>query len=295
MKSYVKNANVFYACTLAAMANLEYKMKQIFFILIISIILSNCKQSTDPNNSSKLIFKYISSENGLILREKPSINSKKLFVIPYKDKINVISTTNIPLSLHDNILNTTINGNWVKVEYKQLSGYVFDGYLSETIPTYSDNISIFVKRPILNKFFKYNNSKELLNIIILELGQPNSIKESDTNYLNNNAIDKLVSLEYGKNDINLYKNTNNNTFHLFSYLFLNNDIPLNLNVKIGMNIDEIKNIFGEPRIIDNNCYKYNYYYKSKTDNSEANESNDELFLYFKNSKLDKIIIEIFYP
>ncbi|MCX7820224.1 MAG: SH3 domain-containing protein [Brevinematales bacterium] len=70
-------------------------------------------------------YKMVIAENGLVLRERPDINSKKITLIPYGTKVKVIEYSR----KYDVIENT--KACWVKVVYKNLVGWVFDGFLFE--------------------------------------------------------------------------------------------------------------------------------------------------------------------
>lgn len=68
--------------------------------------------------------RYVNATSGLILREKPSINSNKILLLPDRSEINIISETTITEEING------IRGKWIKVEFKNSIGYVFDYYLS---------------------------------------------------------------------------------------------------------------------------------------------------------------------
>ncbi|WP_299887138.1 SH3 domain-containing protein [uncultured Lacinutrix sp.] len=78
---------------------------------------------------------YVNADNGLIIREKPSKNSKRLGKFKYAEKIEVQEKTNINFSIVDN--EKKINGSWLKVQgimnNKVTSGYVFSGFLIDEI------------------------------------------------------------------------------------------------------------------------------------------------------------------
>lgn len=78
---------------------------------------------------------FVIASGGLNLRNEPSINSKKITSIPFGSTIKYLSdisfnTDSIIVYLRENREKENIKGNWVKVEYKKMIGYVLDIYLS---------------------------------------------------------------------------------------------------------------------------------------------------------------------
>ncbi|MBM9548430.1 SH3 domain-containing protein [Leptospira sp. 201903074] len=65
----------------------------------------------------------MNTNSGLILREKPTKNSNKIVLLPDKTKVKIISE----LTISDQV--DGINGKWIKVQFKDSIGYVFDYYL----------------------------------------------------------------------------------------------------------------------------------------------------------------------
>ena len=77
--------------------------------------------------------KYVSSKDGLNVRESPTLNSKKIAALIYASEVTVLET-----GTEETI--DGIKGNWVKIKIpklswsqKDLSGWVFGGYLSEKL------------------------------------------------------------------------------------------------------------------------------------------------------------------
>ncbi|WP_186826846.1 SH3 domain-containing protein [Seonamhaeicola algicola] len=79
--------------------------------------------------------RYVNASNGLFLRDNPSQNSKRIDKLVYGTALEITERTNLKLDVKDN--NNIISGQWVKVTckddiYNNRSGYVFNGFLSET-------------------------------------------------------------------------------------------------------------------------------------------------------------------
>jgi hypothetical protein len=146
---------------------------KIIFILTLTLTILLCI----PEKIEKT---YVNASSGLILREKPSINSKKILLIPDHSEINIISETTITEEINGN------RGKWVKVEFKSSIGYVFDYYLllkSEQLILRNEfcNKSDY-KLQVLNKSISQkqnkNNSKRIINgQTFFELSLPNSTKK----------------------------------------------------------------------------------------------------------------------
>lgn len=78
---------------------------------------------------------YVIANGGLNLRSKPSVNAKKIANIPFGSTIKYISgksfkNDSILVRHTDNKEKELIIGNWVRVEYKKMKGYVLDIYLN---------------------------------------------------------------------------------------------------------------------------------------------------------------------
>ena len=89
---------------------------------------------------------FVTAENGLIVREGPDRQAKRIGKLPYAARVQVQQKPGIRLSIQDD--GQTIDGEWVKVrqindEAASLSGYVFNGFLTNaaTLPTDGSKVS----------------------------------------------------------------------------------------------------------------------------------------------------------
>ena len=83
----------------------------------------------------------VNASSGLKLRAEPNLDSKTLAIIPVESVIPIC----YPAEINANI--DGIQGNWVLAEYKDLRGYVFDGYLEGVAtepPFWADCVAEFV-------------------------------------------------------------------------------------------------------------------------------------------------------
>lgn len=104
------------------------KKINIFFSLLLFTNVLFAIGKEKPNS-----VKYVSSKDGLNVRESPTLNSKKIAVLIYASEVTVLET-----GTEETI--DGIKGNWVKIKIpklswsqKDLSGWVFGGYLSEKL------------------------------------------------------------------------------------------------------------------------------------------------------------------
>lgn len=108
-----------------------------------------CKESPDEK------FTYIVPINGLNLKEKPSMNSKTLDIIPYNEKI--------PYNATDVVYPTDSNedmSSWLKIKWKSNLGFISTFSLSNHPICYSDSLK-------LKDLHEYLSTK---SIIIYDIG-----------------------------------------------------------------------------------------------------------------------------
>ncbi len=78
---------------------------------------------------------FVTAENGLLIRDKPSKKGKRIGKFDFASSIQILEKTDKTLTIKDN--GKEIRGNWVKVEIpdypffisKAKEGYIFNGYL----------------------------------------------------------------------------------------------------------------------------------------------------------------------
>lgn len=99
-------------------------MKKINIIIILIILPIICNAKWD--DITRGIYKnpgIINSDNGLFLREKPSIKSKSIYLIKYKELIEIIDK-NGP---KDNLYNK--DGQWNYISYEGTKGWVWGNFI----------------------------------------------------------------------------------------------------------------------------------------------------------------------
>jgi hypothetical protein len=75
---------------------------------------------------------YVTAENGLIVRDQPSLKANKIYHLSKNTMVLVSKKTGITLKIVDN--GKEINGEWIKIysfDDSDNYGYVFDSFLTE--------------------------------------------------------------------------------------------------------------------------------------------------------------------
>ncbi len=96
-------------------------------LIILTIIFSALPVFSQAVNDNPF---YVTSKNGLVLRERPTANAKSLLVIPYRTSLKILETGQEYITVNK------ITGRWKKVEYNSAQGWVFGGYLDRIDPDY---------------------------------------------------------------------------------------------------------------------------------------------------------------
>ena len=121
-----------WACS-SAMSNRRRFLAGFISILVIS----GCKekppselaQSAKEKRTDTIIQpKYVSSSDGLILREKPTSRSKKMAILPFRMQLNGLIKSDVCEKIAGQ------DGCWEKYSRDKVTGWVFNGYLSSYQP-----------------------------------------------------------------------------------------------------------------------------------------------------------------
>ncbi len=93
-------------------------------IIILFIIINTLLIYADSSS------RWITSEAGLRMREAPGTKSKKIITIPYEEEVIFIEELNKEITISGAI------GKWTKVKWKRknITGWVFGGFLTEICP-----------------------------------------------------------------------------------------------------------------------------------------------------------------
>ena len=99
---------------------------------------------------------YVTAESGLVIRDKPSLKSNKIFHLPNNTMTYVKEKTGINLVILDE--GKEIKGEWIKIygfDNKDTKGYVFGGFLTTEKPEiwYSGKQAYY-------KTYDYDNQQE---------------------------------------------------------------------------------------------------------------------------------------
>lgn len=102
------------------------------------------KEASSENNCRYELAALVKAPSGLSLRAKPSLNSKKLTVVPFEEKVFACRDKETPLQIGE------LKGHWRAVTYRQWEGFMFDGYLeiSDRAPRPKEDARIAAKKTI---------------------------------------------------------------------------------------------------------------------------------------------------
>ncbi|MCB1189712.1 MAG: SH3 domain-containing protein [Leptospiraceae bacterium] len=87
-------------------------------------------------DSKDYIAKRVNAKSGLVMRERPGQNYKKIAIIPYDSKVMILDHTG------PNDEFEGIKGSWVKVDYNGKQGWVFSGFLKTDTLTADNAMAI---------------------------------------------------------------------------------------------------------------------------------------------------------
>ena len=116
-------------------SDLEEYIKVIFSISFVIICSSNL-YSLEIKQTNRY---YIAiAKSGLILRDKPSVSSEKLVIIPYNSVITVVNYANIQTTIENK------TDYWYFIDYNNNRGWAFGGFVSN-----DNNVNV------INKYLDY--------------------------------------------------------------------------------------------------------------------------------------------
>lgn len=107
-------------------------MKILYWIIFVIPILFNivCKENVEPKVERESDHFYNIAKPNLNIRKEPNENSPKIGSVEFGKIVTVISKEKVPAKINNT------NGFWVKIEYKGLTGWVFDSYLSKELHSF---------------------------------------------------------------------------------------------------------------------------------------------------------------
>ena len=140
---------------------------------------------------------FVSSKNGLNLREQPSTNTKIIMTLDFGTPIIVLEKTKIIASIIDD--GELINGEWIKVkgyanEKGNFSGYLFDGFLTGNKNHVMDYDSIDGSKEYTR--YSLKNIFALAEKLKINPGPINEINESKTYQSGFTEYNKSTSISF---------------------------------------------------------------------------------------------------
>ncbi|MEZ4949436.1 MAG: SH3 domain-containing protein [Saprospiraceae bacterium] len=103
----------------------------IWFIIVSCFLFSSNLSAQDFKINDKLL---VCAESGLVLRSEPTLKGEKLGLLKYGSEVMVIDT-----SAGNPYVYEDIEGKWLFVEFQEMKGFVFDGFLTR-LPLFPDSL-----------------------------------------------------------------------------------------------------------------------------------------------------------
>jgi len=118
-------------------------------------------------------YHYVKANNGLIIREKPNKNSKRIGKLEHASSVIILNSTGIKLEVKDGT--KTIAGEWVEIENSlgNQKGYVFDGYLttSQLIKVKFDILTLEIELLAQWNHDESNEIRKDTAYVLIEIGE----------------------------------------------------------------------------------------------------------------------------
>ena len=143
----------------------------------LSILLFVISSFVDLNLYSKDFLPekmWVDAKEGLNLRTKPDINSKKITVIPFTSEVRILEISNASQTID------RYSSYWFKIKWKNKQGWVFGGYLTG-IPYEKPNQSDY-KEISMFKFDKKKAYKIALSKLKTYANHPSFVKKELSDY-----------------------------------------------------------------------------------------------------------------
>jgi len=128
-------------------------MKPSVIIILLCLCPFSEAQEVPVSNSDY----FIIASSGLNLRAKPSLNSEVLTKLSYGEKIERVDDSEVSQKINN------LESSWVKVKYKNVTGFLYDAYLIKefrnNFPTKKINKDFALLYPICTCIpnFQYTN------------------------------------------------------------------------------------------------------------------------------------------
>ena len=143
-----------------------------FCSFILAIILLTTTSLTAQRNYKKGDQLYVLAPSGLNIRNAPSLSGEKVGKALFKDEVEVIGYGKSPQAFSY----TGIDGHWLKIDYKGLEGYVFDGLVSR-FPISGVKKDIFIPQFIGNNFVALDEP-EITKKMVEGFGEFSTVKQT---------------------------------------------------------------------------------------------------------------------
>lgn len=261
----------------------EVCMKKAIYILLIIFISYSCNKTDENNGKEKNSIENYKAEysialNGLIIRQKPTLNSKKLMIIPFGEKIYIIRKSQDSKTII--IDKEEVYGYWNLIQYKKIIGYSFSHYLSsEKLNIQDVRVQKFIHNPIV-KLNGISTSKDKENFIFGKYGKPKKItKKFKINRINKKQ-DTIKTYHYNNFKIEVYF-AKQIKKQLVQNIYLKKGFidKLKYNISFNMSSTDIMKIFGKQNF-DNQLIYINQFFDT-----------GKIIIKMKNNYIESITVD----
>ncbi|WP_165750362.1 SH3 domain-containing protein [Cellulophaga sp. Z1A5H] len=220
----------------------------------------------------------VNSDNGLSIRDSPSLKAERIGVIPYKGKVKILKSSK---EFEQIILpkERSVVGEWIKISYKDIEGYVFDKFLRYEIDyTHNNyqsgrqNIDIYTEKD----FFDNIGDRRTLNIKVKRLDLTQYARD------NFNTLNKYIFNKGQTNGKGIEINLLNDEYSGLILIRVN-DLEITSDLKSTLIFDHIQ-IEKSEGITFNNL---NFFNDKASASLNGFTTSDSEQIYFTNINLEK--------
>lgn len=209
----------------------------LFCALLLILSLQGCKNEVKETTT-------VTAKNGLTLRSGPDINAKKITVIPWKEKVGILS-----YSKKISVI-TRKTAPWVKVRYKKKEGWVFGAFLANYVPQELDDrsrLGKFALSPFRKDLYDNPIGPTVKEAILKNMpGTPKIETKEEKNIHDDSVTDKKYTLTYPGTTFSIYHATKLKKQIMQGIVITAGSAPLKYGIKTGMAPPEITRLLGPP-------------------------------------------------
>ena len=258
------------------------KKSLVFLMITISLVVMYCKKEQKDG------YKWIVAKGGLNVRSQADLKSEVKALVPYGTKVRVVEETDKIIKVKDKETKKLISGKWTKINWDNLEGWAFGGYLA-TEDVYKQivgqqKICDFVDQPFVNNLKEINLHTFTKDAAVKFFGKPKKIVETSISNVHDPDLkDKRYTIYYDRLVFKIYHAIQVKKQLVEEVRISNDKYPYLHSVKFKMKKEQIIEIFGNPKKSQPNQISYDC----------VKDTTENLFFNFDNNKLKEIVIQYY--